>query len=92
MIRSTIFDNAPRRERILMFVLGWLLGKNSEQGAQTIIHSCLVPPYRNQISSLNGKYLSDCREEVVFRSRQLGDIKLEDTLYQYTQDLLSIAT
>ena len=34
--------------------------------------------------NLQGKYLADCREERLFVSRQVGNLSIEDSLWDYT--------
>lgn len=66
----------------------WILGKNAEQGAQTIMHAALSEDHKN----LNGKYLADCRVERLFISGQVGNHQVEDCLWDYTHDLLKSIT
>ena len=68
-----------------MTAMLWILGKNVEQGAQTIVHACLAP---RPMESLNGKYVSDCREEWLMVSHQVGNRNIEEVLHAYTNDLL----
>ena len=49
-----------------------------------MIHTCLTKDL-----NINGKYLADCREERLFRSNQLGDAAIEETLFDYTTDLIN---
>lgn len=72
-----------------MNALGWLIGKSAQQGAQTTVHACLLSqPFKK----LNGKYLSDCREEYLVVSRQVGDQGVEDVLWETTEELLADTT
>jgi hypothetical protein len=77
-----------------MKILGIILGKNPNQGAQTTVHLALSTnqqlTYLTNRNQLNGKYYSDCREETFIVSRQIGDLEIEEKLWQKTQDLLKI--
>ena len=77
-----------------MKVIGAVMGKNSLQGAQTTIHAALASASSSSSSSaavnLNGKYLSDCREERWLVGRKVGDAAFEEKLWQKTQKLLKI--
>ena len=76
-----------------MKVIGAVMGKNSLQGAQTTIHAALASASSSSAAvavNLNGKYLSDCREERWLVARKVGDDAFEEKLWQKTQKLLKI--
>lgn len=70
--------------RRLIHVAGWVGGKNGAQGAHTAVYCALTD------EDVGGKYYSDCREETRFVSSALGDVNVENMLYQKTLDQLML--
>ena len=68
--------------------LGLILGKNSYQGAQTSLHVALSCGSTRE--SINGKYFSDCNEEKLIISSQIGNKSIERKLWQKTLEILKI--
>ena len=86
LVRTNIFaDTVPARVKYFMGFLFGLLGKNAEQGCQTVLHACLSP----KIEVLDGYYLSDCRQEKWIISSQVYNERAENLLWEYTHDILS---
>ena len=83
LVRTNIFNQTPFQVKFLMSSLFYLLGKNVEQGCQSILH-CILSSF----STLNGLYISDCRQEQVLLSSQLYNPKVEEMLWNYTHDLI----
>ena len=86
LVRTNIFaDTVPARVKYFMEIIFCILGKNTEQGCQSVLHACLSP----RTDALNGYYLSDCRQEKLIISSQVYNENAEDLLWEYTQDLIS---
>jgi len=73
-----------------MKVIGAVMGKSSLQGAQTTIHAALASASASEAAELNGKYLSDCREERWLVAKNVGDRGFEEKLWLKTEKMLKI--
>ena len=97
LVRTAIYSDIPKWERFIVLFFCWIFGKNSEQGAHQLIHACLVkhsPNISDNKKTLNGKYLSDCRtvKDHFHYSKKLQKSNIEDAMWDYTTDILSMAT
>ena len=85
LIRTNMVDAIENKTlRRLIKVIGWICGKNGSQGAQTSLHCVLTK------DKIGGKYLSDCREEKRFVSPLVGNVRIEEKLFEETKALLRI--
>ena len=83
LVRTNIFSNTPSKVKWNMEALFYVLGKNVEQGCQSVLHGILA-----SASDVNGYYISDCRRETIIVSSQLYNPMVEEMLWNYTHDLL----
>jgi hypothetical protein len=75
----------------ITLALGLILGKNIYQGAQTTLHLALASGQGGSTrDAINGKYFSDCREEKLIVSSQIGDKNIEKKLWEKTLEILKI--
>ena len=61
-----------------------LTGKNCWQGAQTTIFAAVSR------EPMNGRYLSDCRDEFLLKSWSIGNSALEGRIYRLTKEKLNL--
>jgi len=81
-VRTSIFDSSSKRD--LVIFLGYFVGKNLVQGAQTSIFLSSEPGIEN----LSGNHFSDCRLETVLVNRQAEDLELARKLWERSEELV----
>jgi len=81
-VRSSIFDTSEKRD--LFIFLGYFVGKNTVQGAQTSIFLSSEPGIEN----LSGAHFSDCRVDKFLVNEQADDSELAGKLWDRSEQLV----
>jgi len=88
LVRTSIFDGFDTKEKLLINVMCYLLGKSSGQGAQTSIYLATEDLPKEHI---HGKFFSDCRpwETQIYNFirpiKKFAPDNLLDPFWEYTQ-------
>lgn len=86
-VRTAIFDNFSDVQKNLITALGYLVGKNPWQGAQTTLFLCMEP----DIEKMAGGFFSDCRKNTLWLSPEAENLELCAGLWTRSEELVGLA-
>lgn len=91
-VRTEILNGVPTAAQGIFKALGYIVGKNVWQGAQTSIHLA-VGKFSNPMFEVNGKFFVDCKSKFWFQfllPEIMKDPVACKTVWDETMDLLGI--
>ena len=91
-VRTEILDGVPKQAQGLFKALGYILGKNPRQGAQTSIHVA-TKSFEDPMREANGQFFADCKSNPWYRflfPKILDDILACKAVYDETFKALGI--
>ena len=91
-VRTEILNGVPKQAQGIFKAIGYILGKNTWQGAQTSIHLA-VGNFNNNQEEITGSFFADCKSNLWFRflmPQIINDTLACESVYKETMNVLGL--